>query len=61
MIYDLSRDPSAGSLGLTGGTLLNTNYSIISSEISLYPEISILLQIVRIIHKKNQIKPESER
>ena len=47
--------------GLTGGTGLNMNYSIIFTEISLYPETSILLQIIRIIHMTNWIKPESDR
>ena len=31
---------------LTGGKGLNMNYSIIFTEISLYPETSILLQII---------------
>ena len=35
------------------------NYSIIFTEISFYPEPSILLQIIRIIHKfRPIIKPE---
>ena len=32
--------------GLTGGTALNRNYSIIFTEISFYSETSILLQII---------------
>ena len=44
--------------GLTGGTGFNINYSIILTEISFYPESSILLQIVRKIHMTNQIKLE---
>ena len=32
------------------------NYSIIFTEISFYPEASILLQIIQIIHMTNQIK-----
>ena len=47
--------------GLTGGTGLNMNYSIVFTEISFYPETSILLQIIRIIHMTNWIKPESDR
>ena len=35
---------------LTGGARLNMNYSIIFTDISFYPETSILLQIIRIIH-----------
>ena len=35
---------------LTGGTGLYMNYSIIFTEISFYPETSILLQIIRIIY-----------
>ena len=69
--HDLSRDPKhAISLspsrrpkpqrqnGLTGGTGLNMNYSIIFTEISFYSETSILLQIIGIIHMTNQMKPE---
>ena len=47
--------------GLTGGTGFNMNYSIILTEISFYPESSILLQIVGIIHMTNQIKPITDR
>ena len=36
--------------GLTGGTGLNMNYSIIFTEISFYPETSIMLQKIQIIH-----------
>ena len=39
--------------GLTGGTGLNMNYSIIFTEIN-YPETSILLQIIQIIHMTYQ-------
>ena len=35
---------------LAGGTGLYMNYSIIFTEICFYPETSILLQIIRIIH-----------
>ena len=35
---------------LTACVGLNMNYSIIFTEISFYPETSILLQIIRIIH-----------
>ena len=34
----------------TGCTGLYVNYSIIFTEISFYPETSILLQMIRIIH-----------
>ena len=37
------------------------NYSIIFTEISFYPETSILLQIIRIIHMTIWIIPESDR
>ena len=37
---------------LTGGTGLYMNYSIIFTEISFYPETSILLQIIRIIYMR---------
>ena len=40
---------------------LNMNYSIIFTEISFYPETSILLQIIRIIHMTIWIIPESDR
>ena len=43
---------------LTGGTGLYMNYSIIFTEISFYPETSILLQIIRIIHMTFRIIPE---
>ena len=46
---------------LTGGTGLNMNYSIIFTEISFYPETSILLQMIGIIHMTNWIKPELDR
>ena len=46
---------------LTGSTGLYMNYSIIFTEISFYPETSILLQIIRIIHMKFQIIPEFDR
>ena len=46
---------------LTGGTGLYMNYSIIFIEISFYPETSILLQIIRIIHMTFQIMPEFDR
>ena len=35
---------------LKGSVGLNMNYSIIFTEISFYPETSILLQIIQIIH-----------
>ena len=47
--------------GLTGGTGLNTNYSIIFTEISFYPETSIVLQIIRIISMTFWVEPECER
>ena len=47
--------------GLTDGTGLNMNYSIIFTEISFYPETPNLLQIIRIIHMTYQIKPELDR
>ena len=62
---DLSRDHTCASCfledegqpqrqdWLTGGVGLNMNYSIIFTEISSYPETSILLQIIRIIHMIN--------
>ena len=37
------------------------NYSIIFTEISFYPETSILLQIIPIIHMIFQMKPEYDR
>ena len=37
------------------------NYSIIFTEISFYPETSILLQIIQIIHKTFWIMPEFDR
>ena len=37
---------------------LNMNYSIIFTEISFYPETSVLLQIIRIIHMTMWIMPE---
>ena len=37
------------------------NYSIIFTEISFYPETSILLQIIRIIRMTIWIIPESDR
>ena len=37
------------------------NYSIIFTEISFYPETSILLQIIRTIHVTSGIIPESDR
>ena len=37
------------------------NYSIIFTEISFYPETSILLQIIRIIHMIFRIMPEFDR
>ena len=37
------------------------NYSIIFTEISFYPETSIQLQIIRIIHMTIWIIPESDR
>ena len=46
---------------LTGGTGLYKNYSISFTEISFYPETSILLQIIRIIHMTYQIIPEYDR
>ena len=46
---------------LTGGTGLYMNYSIIFTEISFYPETSILLQIIQIIHMTFQIIPEFDR
>ena len=46
---------------LTGGTGLYMNYSIILTEISFYPETSILLQIIRIIHMTFWIIPEFDR
>ena len=44
-----------------GGTGLYINYSIIFTEISFYPETSILLQIIRIIHITFRIMPEFDR
>ena len=46
---------------LTGGTGLYMNYSIIFTEISFYPETSILLQIIRIIYMTFQIIPGFDR
>ena len=46
---------------LTGGTGLYMNYSIIFTQISFYPETSILLQIIRIIHMTFRIMPEFDR
>ena len=46
---------------LTGGTGLYMNYSIIFTEISFYPESSILLQIIQIIHMTFRIIPEFDR
>ena len=46
---------------LTGGTGLYMNYSIIFTEICFYPETSILLQIIRIIHMTFRIMPEFDR
>ena len=46
---------------LIGGTGLYMNYSIILTEISFYPETSILLQIIRIIHMTFWIIPEFDR
>ena len=46
---------------LTGGTGLNTNYSIIFTEISFYPETSIVLQIIPIISMKFWVEPEYDR
>ena len=40
---------------------LYMNYSIIFTEICFYPEISILLQIIRIIHMTFRIMPEFDR
>ena len=37
------------------------NYSIIFTEICFYPETSILLQIIRIIHMTFRIIPEFDR
>ena len=47
--------------GLTDGTGLYMNYSIIFTEISFYPETSILLQIIQIIYMTYRIIPESDR
>ena len=46
---------------LTGSTGLYMNYSIIFIEISFYPEISILSQIVQIFFTTYRIIPEFER
>ena len=46
---------------LTGSTGLYMNYSIIFIEISFYPEISILSQIVQIFHTTYRIIQEFER
>ena len=46
---------------LTGGTGLYMNYSIIFTEISFYPETSILLQIIQIIHMTFWIILEFDR
>ena len=43
------------------GTGLYINHSIISTEISFYPETSILSQIFQIIHLTYWIIPEFER
>ena len=40
---------------------LYMNYSIIFTVISFYPETSILLQIIRIIHMTFRIMPEFDR
>ena len=40
---------------------LNTNYSFIFTEISFFPETSILLQIIQIIHMILWIMPEFDR
>ena len=71
---DLSRDPRRVSsfyeqkgttpqrqARLIGSTGLYMNYSIIFTEISSYPETSILLQIIQIIHMTFQIIPEFDR
>ena len=46
---------------LTGGTGLYMNYSIIFTETCFYPENSILLQIIRIIHMTFRIMLEFDR
>ena len=46
---------------LTGSTGLYTIHSIIFTEISFYPETSILSQIVQIIHMTHRNIPEFER
>ena len=46
---------------LTGGTGLYMNYSITFTEISFYPETSILLQIIQIIHMTFRMMPKYDR
>ena len=46
---------------LKGVVGLNMNYSIIFTEISFYPETSILLQIIQIIHMTIWIMPQFDR
>ena len=56
------RGTCTSEAGLTDRRIgLNMNNSIIFTEISFYPEISILLQIIRIIHMTIWILPEFDR
>ena len=57
----LRRGPPQRQDWLTGGTGLKMNYSIMFTEVSFCPEISILLQIIRIIHVTIWIMPEFYR
>ena len=64
-LFSSSRKAYASETGqadrLAGGTGLYMNYSIIFTEITFYPETSILLQIIQIIHMTFQIISEFDR